>query len=164
MLHSHATSRSVLCVLRRDAARPDPTARAPLQRSPLRARWSRYCHGSRVATKDAGFAFLQATSETVALATRMARRLASAPDQAALELASNRTGASSLEKQVMNAELFYPSHGGYAQVGASIRVMNFFCFPNSKGLLRYIRKLPDLQCAPQEPGVFPVHQRALSLI
>lgn len=100
-----------------------------------------------MATKDAGFAFLQATSETVALATRMARRLAGAPDQTALQLSSNRTDSASLEKQYLNGELFFPSHGAYAQVGASIRILNFFCFPNSKGLLQYMRKYPDLQCA-----------------
>lgn len=109
--------------------------------------WSRYCHGSRIATKDTGFAFLQATSETVTLASRMARRLAAHSDQKALQLSSNVSSSSSLEKQIFNGELFFPSHGSYAQVGASIRSMNFFCFPNSKGLLRYMRKFPDLQCA-----------------
>lgn len=137
----------------RDAPAPRPGSQSacpPARRpaAPPLGRWSRYCHGSRVGTKDAGFAFLQATAETVTLATRMARRLAGAPDQAALQLASNSTASSSLEKQFFNGELFFPSHGGYAQVGASVRILNFFCFPNSKGLLRYIRKVPDLQCAP----------------
>ena len=96
--------------------------------------WSRYCHGTRMSTRDPGLVLLQATAPAAAVAARVARRLAAAGPPAPPGLNV------SAERAIFNEETWLPSHGEYVSVGVSLRVMNFFCFANSKSLLRFMRK------------------------
>jgi hypothetical protein len=145
--------------------------------------WSRYCHGTRMSTRDPGLALLQATSPSLALARRVARRLAAAgplPSAAAAAIAGNVTA----ERAIFNEETWLPAHGEYVAAGTSLRcvprgcarvcvcvcasvccaamirtlipfcaallfgrrVMNFFCFANSKTLLRFMHRENDMKC------------------
>ena len=82
--------------------------------------WSRYCHGTRMSTRDPGLALLQATSPALALARRVARRLAAAgplPSAAAAAIAGNV----SAERAIFNEETWLPAHGEYVAVGTSLR-------------------------------------------
>lgn len=44
------------------------------------------------------------------------------------------------ENGVFNEELWLPSHGRYVASGAVSRVMNYLCFPNSKGVVRALQR------------------------
>ena len=79
--------------------------------------WSRYCHGTRMSTRDPGLALVQATASAAVLASRVARRLAS-PDAANATLFP--TGVSP-ERAIFNQELWLPAHGEYISAGASLR-------------------------------------------
>ena len=94
--------------------------------------WSRYCHGTRMSTRDPGLALVQATQAGALLAERVARRLA-------WRDASGGAAGQASEREVFNQETWLPSHGAYQAVGVSLRAMNFLCFTNSKALLRFGR-------------------------
>ena len=96
--------------------------------------WSRYCHGTRMSTRDPGLVLMQATAPAAAAAARIARRLAASgpPSPPGQNV--------SAERAVFNEETWLPSHGEYITTGVSLRVINFFCFANSKTLLRFMRK------------------------
>jgi len=105
--------------------------------------WSRYCHGTRMSTRDPGLMLAQATEAGAIVALRVARRLAlSGP------------GAARSEREVFNQETWLPSHGSYVAGGASLRVMNFLCFANSKNLMRLTK-----DDALQRAGFAPIAAR-----
>eukprot|EP00899_Mesostigma_viride_P023436 jgi/Mesvir1/4277/Mv22236-RA.2 len=125
--------------------------------------WSRYAHGTRQSTRDPGFAYLQATHEVVRLATHVARALLQHYSDngatAALQGKGEDRRLASPERLAFNKELFLPSHGGYVGIGVSVRVLNYFCFANSKTLLRLLR--PSHDFAPSNTrGFVPVAVRA----
>ena len=92
--------------------------------------WSRYCHGTRMATRDPGLVMVHATSGAVLLADRMAARLAAG------------AGANATERGVFNQETWLPSALEYVSVGVSMRVMNFMCAANSKTVTTLLLKAP----------------------
>lgn len=60
------------------------------------------------------------------------------------------------DQSAWNQEQFHPSHGAVAAVGVSSRVMNYFCFQNSKLFFRFLRE--DDQARPQ--GLATAHAGA----
>ena len=100
--------------------------------------WSRYCHGTRMATRDPGLLWLAATHGGVALAERLAARLA-----------AREPGVS--ERVAFNQETWLPSALEYVAVGASLRVMNFLCAANSKAVVTLLTTDPSLRRAAFAP-------------
>mmetsp|Transcript_33722 Transcript_33722/g.107136 ORF Transcript_33722/g.107136 Transcript_33722/m.107136 type:complete len:979 (+) Transcript_33722:200-3136(+) len=96
--------------------------------------WSRFCHGNRMFTRDPGLVFLQATETTLKLVRRVAGRLAGPGDPQETDRA----------RRFFNQELWIPSHGSYNMVGASVRVMNYLCWANTKGVAHFMKNDPDL--------------------
>jgi len=92
--------------------------------------WSRYLHGGRVASSDAGFFRLAPTTESVSLAERVMTRLTGLGD----------TATNAEEQDVFNAAVFFPSYGSAVSVGVMRRTLNYLCFPNSKTLFLFMRK------------------------
>ena len=106
--------------------------------------WSRYCHGTRMATRDPGLLWLAATQGAVALAERLAARLAAPlPGQPS-------------EREAFNQETWLPSALEYVSVGASLRVMNFLCAANSKVVATLLLTNPSLR----RSGFTPLAVRA----
>lgn len=89
--------------------------------------WSRYCHGTRMSTRDPGLVLLQATGPALTLVKRVARRLASVP----LALSGPSTGSNvSVERAIFNEEAWLPAHGEYVSAGVSLRcVLQLFVWP-----------------------------------
>lgn len=88
--------------------------------------WSRYVHGTRQFVRDTGFVFVADTEASLAMAARASSRLLRGED----------------ERLVVNQELYLPSHGPYAASGATVRVLNYLCFMNSKAAWRLDKTLP----------------------
>ena len=92
--------------------------------------WSRFLHGGRVASVDAGFFRLAPTYESVALAERVATRTtALGADVSTIQ-----------EQDAFNAAVFYPSYGETVAVGVTRRTLNYLCFANSKTVFVFMRK------------------------
>lgn len=92
--------------------------------------WSRYLHGGRVASVDAGFFRLAPTYESVALAERVATRT----------MALGRDVSVYKEQDAFNAAIFFPSYGETVAVGVTRRTLNYLCFANSKTVYLFMRK------------------------
>ena len=92
--------------------------------------WSRYLHGGRVASSDAGFFRLAPTYESVSFSERIMTRLTAPDDETPTED----------EQDVFNAAVFFPSYGDFASVGIIRRTLNYLCFANSKTVFLFMRK------------------------
>jgi len=100
--------------------------------------WSRFVHGSRMATRDPGFLFAQPTTDSLRTIALVLSRL-----RAESSPASDATAHA-----FFNEAILYPSHGSYGAPGATVRVLNYLCFPNSKGFFRFIRSDREVASMP----------------
>jgi outer membrane biosynthesis protein TonB/rRNA-processing protein FCF1 len=92
--------------------------------------WSRFLHGGRVVSSDAGFFRLSPTQESIAFAERMATRLTAMKGDVSV----------AQEQDVFNAAVFFPSYGDVVAVGILRRTLNYLCFANSKTVFLFMRK------------------------
>jgi hypothetical protein len=95
--------------------------------------WSRYCHGGRAASRDDGFARFEATEESLALATRVARILLGIKGSSPTDIAIRA-------HEAFNEALDLPAHGDYVGPGVIKRTLNYLCFANSKMIYRFAKK------------------------
>ena len=95
--------------------------------------WSRYCHGGRAASRDDGFARFEATEESLALATRVARILLGMKGSSSADIATRA-------HEAFNEALDLPAHGDYVGPGVIKRTLNYLCFANSKMIYRFAKK------------------------
>ena len=100
--------------------------------------WSRFLHGGRVASSDAGFFRIAPTHESISLAERLMTRLTAAGEDPV------KNG----EQDVFNAALFYPSYGDFTSVGVMRRTLNYLCFANSKTVFLFMRKDKTIKTIP----------------
>eukprot|EP00250_Pteridium_aquilinum_P033109 c5208_g1_i1 orf=64-1317(+) len=87
--------------------------------------WSRFAHTMRIWVFNSGFFYIRPTVPSIELLDRVTTRLSKekAWDQA-----------------VFNEELFLPSHPDYEGLHASVRVMDYYLFMNSKVMFTKVRK------------------------
>ncbi|KAH7315450.1 hypothetical protein KP509_21G050300 [Ceratopteris richardii] len=87
--------------------------------------WARYAHTMRIWVFNSGLFYIRPTIPSIELLDRVTSRLSKekAWDQA-----------------VFNEELFRPSHPGYEGLHASLRVMDYYLFMNSKVMFTIVRK------------------------
>jgi len=75
--------------------------------------------------RNSGMFFLLATRQSLAMATRLARRMET---------------EGTWDQSAWNQEQFLPAYGSHKAVGVSTRVMNYLCNLNSKTFFRFIRE------------------------
>tara|TARA_B100001778_G_scaffold294716_1_gene266535 strand:- start:689 stop:2317 length:1629 start_codon:yes stop_codon:yes gene_type:complete len=95
--------------------------------------WSRYCHGGRAASRDDGFVRFEATEESLALVTRVARILLGIESSPSMDIAIRA-------HEAFNEALDLPAHGDYVGPGVIKRTLNYLCFANSKMIYRFVKK------------------------
>eukprot|EP00898_Chlorokybus_atmophyticus_P007227 jgi/Chlat1/7505/Chrsp61S07005 len=109
-------------------------------------------------TVNVGCMFVRPTAPALSLVQRVAKRLSERP---------------AWDQQVFNEILMFPSHGEYASPGASLRVLDYMLFMNSKIYFRTLRGrfLPAATAPETQPPVMvhmnyhpDKHKRMLCLI
>ena len=95
--------------------------------------WSRYCHGGRAASRDDGFVRFEATEESLALVTRVARILLGIESSSSMDIAIRA-------HEAFNEALDLPAHGDYVGPVLSKGRSIIYALQNSKMIYRFVKK------------------------
>ena len=85
------------------------------------------------ASRDDGFVRFEATEESLALVTRVARILLGIESSPSMDIAIRA-------HEAFNEALDLPAHGDYVGPGVIKRTLNYLCFANSKMIYRFVKK------------------------